>query len=37
MKCVICGEEYKESELVDGICPDCQVSIVMTDGIPPTF
>jgi len=34
--CVICGEE-KEDLNSDGICSDCQVSIISNGDIPPNL
>ncbi|EMR74036.1 hypothetical protein MBGDN05_00585 [Thermoplasmatales archaeon SCGC AB-539-N05] len=35
--CSICGEPLEPDEEGEGICSNCQASIVSNDGIPPTF
>ena len=37
MNCEICGKELEEWEEDEGICEDCQASIVINEDIEPTF
>jgi hypothetical protein len=34
-RCIICGQSLSQNEEVEGICNDCKVSTIYTDGILP--
>ena len=35
MICKVCGDEYPEEDLDDGICLNCMASIIHSEDIPP--